>query len=72
MMLQQRMFKKMDDGSEFYPDVPFKREIASDETLLSIEKARSVLGYEPRLALRDRQEVVEAISTRNLTYRGSE
>ena len=27
--------------AEFYPDVPFKREIAPDETLLSIEKARS-------------------------------
>jgi hypothetical protein len=38
--------------AEFYPDVPFKREIASDETLLSIEKARSVLGYEPRYSWR--------------------
>ena len=33
--------------AEFYPGVPFKREIGPNETLLSIEKARRVLGYEP-------------------------
>ena len=38
--------------AEFYPDVPFKREIAPDETLLSIEKARSGLGYEPQYSWR--------------------
>jgi len=31
----------------FYPGVPFKREIGPNETLLSIEKAKSVLGYKP-------------------------
>ena len=33
--------------AEFYPSVPFKKEIGPNETLLSIEKARRVLGYEP-------------------------
>ena len=30
-----------------YPDVPMKRPVDGHETLLSIEKARRVLGYEP-------------------------
>jgi nucleoside-diphosphate-sugar epimerase len=34
--------------AEFYPAVPFKREIAPNETLLSIEKARGILGFEPQ------------------------
>jgi nucleoside-diphosphate-sugar epimerase len=34
--------------SEFYPTVPFKRTVEPNETLLSIEKARTVLGYEPQ------------------------
>ena len=34
--------------AEFYPGVQFKRETAPNETLLSIEKARSVIGYEPQ------------------------
>ncbi|NIA23988.1 MAG: NAD-dependent epimerase/dehydratase family protein [Gammaproteobacteria bacterium] len=31
-----------------YPDVPLTRPVEGFETLLSIDKARSVLGYEPR------------------------
>jgi nucleoside-diphosphate-sugar epimerase len=38
--------------AEFYPSVPFKREIGPNETLLSIEKARRVLGYEPQYSWR--------------------
>ncbi|NNL96780.1 MAG: NAD(P)-dependent oxidoreductase [Acidimicrobiia bacterium] len=30
-----------------YPDVPIRRELAEFETLLSVDKARDVLGYEP-------------------------
>jgi nucleoside-diphosphate-sugar epimerase len=38
--------------SEFYPSVPMKRAFAPNETLLSIEKARRVLGYEPQYSWR--------------------
>ena len=38
--------------AEFYPGVPFKREIGPNETLLSIEKARRILGYEPQYSWR--------------------
>jgi nucleoside-diphosphate-sugar epimerase len=38
--------------AEVYPDVPV-REVSGTETLLSIEKARSVLGYEPQHTWRD-------------------
>jgi len=38
--------------SEFYPGVPTKRAFAPNETLLSIEKARRVLGYEPQYSWR--------------------
>lgn len=34
--------------AEVFPDVPFKRAVEANETLLSIEKARRVLGYEPQ------------------------
>jgi hypothetical protein len=33
--------------AEVYPNVPLTRTVAGRETLLSIEQARSVLGYEP-------------------------
>lgn len=39
--------------AEIYPDVPLRGEIGEFETLLSIEKARRVLGYEPRHSWRD-------------------
>lgn len=32
---------------KFYPGVPFSKRVADNETLLSIEKAKSVLGYKP-------------------------
>lgn len=34
--------------AEVFPDVPHKRAFGPQETLLSIDKARRVLGYEPR------------------------
>lgn len=33
--------------AEFFPNVPFKRPVGENESLLSIEKARRFLGYEP-------------------------
>jgi nucleoside-diphosphate-sugar epimerase len=34
--------------AEAFPDVPFAPDVGPNETLLSIEKARRLLGYEPR------------------------
>ncbi|HYQ67663.1 NAD(P)-dependent oxidoreductase [Actinophytocola sp.] len=34
--------------AEIYPNVPHKREFGPNETLLSIEKARRILGYDPQ------------------------
>jgi nucleoside-diphosphate-sugar epimerase len=39
--------------AEVYPDVELKRAVGPDETLLSIEKARRLLGYEPEHTWRD-------------------
>ncbi|WP_439592837.1 NAD-dependent epimerase/dehydratase family protein [Microbacterium sp.] len=39
--------------AEVFPDVPIAREFGTHETLLSIEKARRLLGYEPRHSWRD-------------------
>ena len=38
--------------NELYRNVPYKRAFGPNETLLSIEKARRVLGYEPRYTWR--------------------
>ncbi len=38
---------------EVYPSVPIRRDLAEFETLLSIDKAREVLGYEPDHSWRD-------------------
>jgi nucleoside-diphosphate-sugar epimerase len=42
--------------AEVYPDVPLRRELGEHETLLGIDKARRVLGYEPRHSWRDHVE----------------
>lgn len=42
--------------AEVYPTVPIARPVSGHETLLSIEKARSVLGYEPQHSWRDHIE----------------
>jgi hypothetical protein len=34
--------------SETFPGVPLTRELRGRETLLSIDRARQILGYEPR------------------------
>ncbi|GAB3447154.1 NAD(P)-dependent oxidoreductase [Phycicoccus ginsengisoli] len=39
--------------AEVYPDVEVRRELGEHETLLCIDKARRVLGYEPRHTWRD-------------------
>jgi UDP-glucose 4-epimerase len=39
--------------SEIFPDVLLKKKLDSNETLLSIEKARRVLGYEPKYSWRN-------------------
>lgn len=39
--------------AEVFPDVPLSRPVEPHETLLSIDKARRVLGYEPQHSWRD-------------------
>jgi nucleoside-diphosphate-sugar epimerase len=36
-----------------YPDVPIRRDLGEFETLLSVDKARDVLGYEPAHSWRE-------------------
>lgn len=38
---------------EVFPDVPLRAEVAGNDTLLSIERARRVLGFEPQHSWRD-------------------
>ena len=38
--------------SAYFPDVPVKKKLGQHETLLSIDKARRVLGYEPKFSWR--------------------
>jgi UDP-glucose 4-epimerase len=40
-------------AAEFFPDVPVTKELGEHETLLSIDKARRVLGYEPEHSWRE-------------------
>ncbi len=39
--------------AQVYPDVPLRRPVPGHETLLSVDKARNVLGYAPRHSWRD-------------------
>jgi len=39
--------------AEVFPNVPLKKQLGPHETLLSIEKARRVLGYEPQHSWRE-------------------
>ena len=43
----------LDLMAEVFPDVPIKRPVEGNETLLSIDKAKSKLGYSPQYAWRD-------------------
>jgi hypothetical protein len=38
--------------AEFYPGVPWRHEVGPHDTLLSIDKARRVLGYAPEYSWR--------------------
>ena len=38
---------------EVYPEVPIHGEVAGRQTLLSIDKARRVLGYQPQHSWRN-------------------
>jgi UDP-glucose 4-epimerase len=44
--------RSVDLAAEVYPDVPVTRELGEHETMLSIDKARRVLGYEPQFTWR--------------------
>jgi hypothetical protein len=39
--------------AEVFPDVPVKKPLGPNETLLSIDKARRLLGYKPQHSWRD-------------------
>jgi nucleoside-diphosphate-sugar epimerase len=39
--------------AEIYPDVPIRGDVDEHGTLLSIEKARKLLGYEPQFSWRE-------------------
>ena len=39
--------------AEVFPDVPVTRELGEHDTMLSIDKARRLLGYEPQHSWRD-------------------
>jgi nucleoside-diphosphate-sugar epimerase len=41
--------------AEVFPDVPHRRSFGPQETLLSIEKARKILGYEPKYSWRSEE-----------------
>ena len=46
----------LDLMTEIYPEVPLRRRVEGRETLLSIDKARRILGYEPQHRWRDHVE----------------
>jgi nucleoside-diphosphate-sugar epimerase len=41
---------------EVFPSVPHKRSFGSHETLLAIDKARKILGYEPKYSWRTKKQ----------------
>ena len=44
-----------------FPDVPVRGDLGVNDTMLSIDKARRMLGYEPRHTWRD--EVTDAAAS---------
>ena len=50
--------------AEVYPSVPLTRELRGRETLLAIDRAREVLGYEPHFGWRD--EIAEPLDSQGL------
>ena len=47
---------------EVYPGTERKRALADNESLISIERAQTVLGYKPKYAWRDQVEAAEAMA----------
>ncbi len=45
--------RSADLAAEVYPGVPIRRELGEHETMLSIDKARRVLGFEPKYSWRN-------------------
>jgi UDP-glucose 4-epimerase len=39
--------------ADVYPDVPIRGDLEGQQTLLSIDKARRLLGYDPQHSWRD-------------------
>ncbi len=39
--------------AEVFPGVPLRRELGTHETLLAIDRAREVLGYDPAFTWRE-------------------
>jgi UDP-glucose 4-epimerase len=52
--------ESLDLMADVYPDVPIRGDISGYQTLLSIDKARHVLGYDPQHTWR---EYVPAVSS---------
>jgi hypothetical protein len=44
------------DARRFFPSVPYEPTAGDYDTLLSIQKARTLLGYEPQRSWRDHVE----------------
>lgn len=55
--------------AEVFPDVPIRGEIGEHATLLSIDKARRLLGYEPRHSWRRAESRAHAQSTNEILRR---
>jgi nucleoside-diphosphate-sugar epimerase len=48
-------------AAEVFPDLPMRREVEGTETLLSIDKARRLLGFEPQHSWRDAQDSADTV-----------
>ena len=47
--------------AEFYPEVGVRGDLGEHDTLLSIAKARRLLGYRPRARLAQRRNVLSTV-----------
>jgi nucleoside-diphosphate-sugar epimerase len=54
--------ESLDLMADVYPDVPIRGDISGYQTLLSIDKARHVLGYDPQHSWRDYVPAVPSAS----------
>ena len=46
----------MDATNELFPDVPFVKEVEEYGTLLDVDKAKEILGWEPKYSWRDAKD----------------